>query len=412
MHRQLDPMLAPRRLDVVGLFAGVGGLESGLAGPQALHRTRLLCESDDGATAVLRRRFGNSGATFHGDVRTLHRLPWHRKCDLLVAGFPCQDLSSAGRTNGIGGSHSGLVSSVFDLLRRFRVPLVLFENVPFMLRLAGGAAMEYLTSELEGLGYEWAYRVVDSRSFGLPQRRRRVFLLAALEEDPRPILFHDDRGTIDPEPEWRPGVPCGFYWTEGNRGVGWAVDAVPTLKGGSGWGIPSPPAVWTNSGAMRTPTIEDAEALQGLPRGWTEPAAAEQRPSARWRLVGNAVTMPVANWIGRRLAVPPGSGRWEKRPTRVMDGRWPSAGFSFEGRRFEITVSEWPSRHQRQPLSEFLSTNAPALSLRATRGFRERLERSSLCGFPRTAFLNALRAHEKALGSERRAQIGAAVGAR
>lgn len=391
---------------MVGLFAGVGGIESGLSGPGARHRTRWLCECDPGAVAVLKRRFGESGVELHDDVRTLSKKAWHRRCDLLVAGFPCQDLSPVGATAGIRGSRSGIVREVFRLLERRRVPLVLIENVPFMLRLEGGAAMHYLTKSLESLGYEWAYRVVDSRAFGLPQRRRRVFLLAALDEDPRSILFSDDRERPAPEREWSPGTPTGFYWTEGNRGLGWVVDGVPTLKGGSGWGIPSPPAVWTHDDEIRTPTVEDAEALQGLPRGWTSPVNEVEglREGIRWKLVGNAVTRPVANWLGRRLANPPDDSRWQRRVIRPLDGPWPNAAFSHDGDRFEVEIGPWPSRCRMRPLNEFLSVDAPWLSLRATRGFRERLERSSLRGFPRAEFLRALRWHEKRMDGKRATQ--------
>src|SRR5690606_34812896 len=121
-----------------------------------------------------------------------------------------------------------------------------------------------IVSTLENLGYAWAYRVVDSRSFGIPQRRRRVFLLAALNHDPRAVILVDD--SDEPEEPFDPaGHACGFYWTEGARGLGWAVDAVPTLKGGSTLGIPSPPGVWHPTRGIIRPGIMDAERLQGFP---------------------------------------------------------------------------------------------------------------------------------------------------
>src|SRR5690606_8248114 len=113
-----------------------------------------------------------------------------------------------------------------------------------MLQLGKGKALDVIVNTLEDLGYRWAYRVVDSRAFGLPQRRERVFMIASLEEDPRHVLYADEAGPPsedERDAEGRLGVACGFYWTEGLRGLGWAVDAVPTLKGGSTIGIPSPP---------------------------------------------------------------------------------------------------------------------------------------------------------------------------
>ena len=211
---------------MVGLFAGIGGLELGLS--EHGWNTELLCEIDPGAQAVLRSRFAD--VPLHGDVTKLRALP--SDIELVAAGFPCQDLSQAGKTAGITGARSGLVDEVFRLVKRKRGPRwLLIENVPFMLQLGKGAAMRHITDALEDLGYTWAYRVVDARAFGLPQRRQRVIMLASRTDDPREILFGQDAGErLGGDPA---DYPCGFYWTEGTRGLGWAVNAVPTLKGGS-----------------------------------------------------------------------------------------------------------------------------------------------------------------------------------
>src|SRR5690606_8558236 len=112
--------------------------------------------------------------------------------------------------------------------RPTRPKWLVFENVSNMLRLDGGAAMDYLTNTLRNLGYAWAYRLVDTLAFGVPQRRHRVLMVASKYEDPRRVLFTDDAHRPPETSEWRSG---GFYWTEGLRGLGWAEDAVPTLKG-------------------------------------------------------------------------------------------------------------------------------------------------------------------------------------
>ena len=253
-------------LTVAGLFAGIGGIEVGFH--RAGHETELLCEIDPGASNVLRHRFPD--VPLATDIRAIKGLP---NVDIVAAGFPCQDLSQAGRTAGIGGTQSSLVGEVFRLLdSRKRGPKwLVLENVSFMLQLDRGRAMRYLADELEVRGYSWAYRVVDTRAFGLPQRRQRVILIASKTEDPRTVLFADDAEPF--EPGFSPNRWCGFYWTEGSRGLGWAVDAVPTLKGGSTIGIPSPPAIWKpKTGEIVTPGISDAERLQGFDADWTLPA--------------------------------------------------------------------------------------------------------------------------------------------
>jgi DNA (cytosine-5)-methyltransferase 1 len=368
---------------VAGLFAGVGGIELGLR--RAGHEAALLCEFDPGASAVLEHRF--RGVRLHGDVRTLPSLP--RDVDLLAAGFPCQDLSQAGQTKGIAGARSGLVREVFRLLEARPVPWLLLENVPFMLQLGRGEALSVIIDELERLGYRWAYRVVNSEAFGLPQRRQRVFLVAALEADPRGVLFADEAGPPAPELRRRPRA-CGFYWTEGIRGLGWAENGVPTLKGGSTIGIPSPPAIVLPNGEIVKPDIRDAERLQGFEADWTLPAAAVVKRGHRWKLVGNAVTVDVAHWIGERLRSP---GRVVVAAgPRVTPGRaWPKAAWNVGDGRHEVNASQWPRALPRTELHRFLQFQPEPLSAKATAGFLERTQRSTL-RFPE-GFLEAVREH-------------------
>lgn len=369
---------------VAGLFAGVGGIERGLH--RAGHKTALLCENEPAAIAVLQRRFAD--VPLHQDVCTLRTLP--AKTTLISAGFPCQDLSQAGTTIGIAGSQSGLVGEVFRLVEKHRTPWVLLENVPFMLQLAKGEAMNVITTTFESLGYAWAYRVVDARAFGLPQRRRRVYFLASRVADPRTVLFADDVGVVEePVINGHP-VACGFYWTEGVRGLGWAVDAIPTLKGGSAIGIPSAPAILLPSGEVVTPDIRDAERLQGFPANWTKPAEEVAKKGARWKLVGNAVSVSAAAWVGRRLARP-GAPINLTTFTLGDSKRWPNAAWNVGDGRMGVAASEWPMQKTYASLQTFLKHPPSPLSLKATAGFLRRTKTAKL-RFP-GGFLDAVHSH-------------------
>ncbi len=376
-----------RSLTSAGLFAGIGGIEYGLE--RAGFQTKLLCEIDSSAQQVLRDRF--HGVDIVSDVRALSRLP---KVDLLAAGFPCQDLSQAGRTAGIRGSQSGLVEEVFRLIAdKMTSPRwLLLENVSFMLRLDRGAAMEYVTSSLEELGFRWAYRIVDSRAFGVPQRRQRVILLASRDEDPRSVLFASDAGESVRNAE--EASSFGFYWTEGLRGLGWAIDAVPTLKGGSTIGIPSPPAIWhVRKGTVMTPDIRDAERLQGFPSGWTACVGTDRRSIAkRWKLVGNAVTTGVAEWIGGALQSR-GGGERNSGSVLARGAAWPDAAWGDRSERRLADVSAFPLSPNYPAIAGFLEFEGAPLSARATRGFLARARTGSLRFRP--GFLEALDSHHE-----------------
>jgi DNA (cytosine-5)-methyltransferase 1 len=374
-------------LRVAGLFAGIGGLELGLG--QAGHRASLFCEISPTARAVLEARF--PGVPCEPDIRTLASLP--RDVELLVGGFPCQDLSQAGMTAGIGGARSGLVGRVFDLLDQRAVPWVLLENVSFMLQLDRGRALATLVDAFEARGYRWAYRVVNSLAF-LPQRRERVLFLATTTDvDPADVLLTDD---VEP-PHVHTALDThahGFYWTEGIRGLGWAPDAIPTMKNGSTVGIPSPPAVLLPDGRVITPDIRDAERLQGFPADWTRPAETAGRASLRWSLVGNAVTAPVADWLGGRLNAP---GRYEAGRDAELERekRWPRAARFDGSRRRAVRIGACPVWRPRPPLARFLEYPGKPLSARATRGFLDRTQRGSLRFV--SGFRERLRSHLAAM---------------
>jgi len=357
---------------IASLFSGIGGLELGLHAHGFV--TEVFCDNDLGSQSVLEERF--PGVPISLDVRELHELP--NTVDFVTAGFPCQDLSQAGRTRGIDGAQSGLVNSLFRILEGNQVPNVLIENVPFMLQLNRGQAIQYVVQSLENLGYNWAYRVIDANCFGIPQRRERVYLFASLEMEPQRLLYQGDFPEFGQDYQY--GTPCGFYWTEGKRGLGWAINGVPTIKGGSGVGIASPPAIWVPEQGIFSIDIRDAERLQGFPADWTMPSERVFKRGHRWRLVGNAVSTAVSDWIGGNL------NNYQQLETANLefvqfevDRSWPAAAFGGPGAEpLKAEISMYPVNVPTEPLLEFLEFPMAPLSHRATSGFFRRLTEGTL----------------------------------
>lgn len=351
---------------MVSLFAGIGGFE--LAFQSIGVPTTLLCEIDAVAQQVLRTNFPNTKIV--DDVCKLKKFP--RGTNILCAGFPCQDISTIGIKKGLNGSRSSLIKEVFRLLKESTVEWVIIENVTNMLHLHKGETIKTIVEGLEELGYSWAYRTIDSMAF-VPQHRCRVFVVASLHSDPRNVLLsgtsHKRQGEISSN-DFK--EPCGFYWTEGKYAIGLYQNNIPTLKCGSTIGIPSAPAIAFPNGEVGSPDIRDAERFQGFPPDWTKSAEEVAKASARWKLVGNAVTVDVVRWIANKI-VAPQEYNWSQDKELKIDAKWPSSAWGREGKRCISSSSPYPVEREEISLSDFLRYPCKPLSLKAAKGFDQRL---------------------------------------
>ena len=133
-----------------------------------------------------------------------------------------------------------------------------------------------------------------------------------------------------------------------------------------------------------TPDIRDAERLQGFPADWTAPAEQVSTRGSRWRLVGNAVTTPVSEWLGLALGRAPGRAPNDAREVDVGMG-WPKAAFGRNGKRYAAMVSMWPVNRDMTRIDRFLQYPCRPLSRKATEGFYRRLMASALHYPPRFA---------------------------
>ena len=347
------------------LFSGIGGFERGFG---ERHLPLILNDIDSAAQSVLQSRFPR--IPIHDDVRTL--APRQLKgAELLVGGFPCQDVSIVGGQKGMEGTKTPLVQHIFRLVEDTQPDWILLENVQSIRFVHKGRVLDFVVSECERLGYRWAYRTLDSNAFGLPQRRRRWYFLASKVSNPANVLY-SDYGKVIPKIKPTVNKPIGFYWTEGRKGHGLTHNAVPPLKAGSTIGIPSPPAVLFPNGSVVLPTIETAERLQGFNGGWTQSAQLRDR----WRLIGNAVSPPVISWISDRLENP---DKWDL-PEKDLSStsKWPIAAYSSRlGVRKEVQISETPGETKVGLLTDESYTWKP-ISKRAISGFISRAKNSTL----------------------------------
>ena len=367
----------------VGLFAGIGGIENGFNtfGVESL----LLCEIMPEAQSVLHTHFKE--ASIYNDVRSLESIP---TCDILCAGFPCQNISIAGDKKGMGGRESSLVTEIFRLLKTNKPNFIVIENVANIISLHKGEILTFVTTKLSALGYSWAYRLIDPRSFGIPQRRPRFVLVASTCVSAKDILFlageADSSLCIDEKPIF-PNVAdaYGFYWTEGKIGIGWANNSIPPLKCGSSLGLPSAPAIWdVNNDLFGTPSIHDAERLQGFPLDWSKPIEIEGfKKSMRWKVLGNAVNGAVSKWIAERILCTKFSLSNFPKHKIHKSSTWPKAAFKDIGQpMYSVDVSPYPKGIHYTPILEFLQEPLIPLSERATRGFLNRVEASTLIKYP------------------------------
>jgi len=299
---------------VVSLFAGIGGFDLGFerAGFQIVAHV----EKDENCRKLLASKWPE--AVTLDDVCTAgpHNLP---PCDIVTFGFPCQDLSIAGKRAGLTGNRSGLFFEAMRIVDALKPAFALFENVPGLLSSDGGRDFARVLMAMDRIGYNGAWRVLDAQWFGVAQRRRRIFgLFSRLDsgaERCAEILSLEESLRGHPAPRRKPGqgvAGClesrtnggGFPGTDGAC-AGHVVPAVArTVSCNNARGeIPSTDGldstlIPANGTGVRRLTPTECERLQGFPDGWTEGFS----DSARYRMLGNAVCVNGAEWIAGRVS--------------------------------------------------------------------------------------------------------------
>lgn len=305
--------------------------------------------------AVLARRWPE--VPCHGDFRTIGPDDYD-PIDVLVGGTPCQSFSIAGLRSGLDDELGVLALDYLRLAQRLRPRWLVWENVPGVLSAHKGQDFGCFLGALAELGYGWAYRVLDARYFGVPQRRRRVILVGHLGDWRRAgaVLFEREglQGDSAPRRYLRPADPgraaagpgapdrahVAAFGGNNHRGEIEVATALSSHGGSHGRldfktetliafsvrgraggsqaeveGEDVAPALRASPGGssrnfvaydtVRRLTPLECERLQGFPDGYTDIPFVSRRTldGHRYEVLGDSMAVPVMRWLGERVAL-------------------------------------------------------------------------------------------------------------
>ena len=288
-------------MKVASFFSGIGGIDLGLE--QAGMSVEFQCEILTFGQSILKKHWPK--VKLASDITKVHGadIP---DVDVFAGGFPCQDLSLAnqGKRKGLEGARSGLFYKYAELIKEKKPRWVFFENVPGLLNSAQGGDFSVVLETLDELGYGVAWRVLDAKFFGTPQRRRRTYIVASLGTiGAAEVLFEcgtnpvaDSKGnrsrnfTATGNDE---SLPAANYFSIQHAGIGRRASAGPQGKG------------YRNDGETYTLDSRgssDAVCKTDAPFGMRASSGVSQGLDGnRYRAIGNAVCVPVIHWIASRI---------------------------------------------------------------------------------------------------------------
>lgn len=168
-------------MKMLDLFTGLG--TASLVGRALAIETIAMCENDPRLQKHLRRRF--PGIPIIGDIKDVRiaAVSYGSQLDLIVGGFPCQDISRAGKRAGLAGEKSGLWFELLRIIDEIRPRWVVIENVLDLLTSGNGRDIQIVIDALTQIGYAVDIDILDAQFFGVPQQRKRVFLTCVRLDD-------------------------------------------------------------------------------------------------------------------------------------------------------------------------------------------------------------------------------------
>ncbi len=296
---------------VASFFSGIGGFDRGFV--NAGFKVTMQCEVDEFCRSILRTHWPKTPLL--KDIKEIQHADVPVS-EVWAGGFPCQDVSLArmGPRAGLKGKKSGLFFEFARLLEKGRPRVFLIENVPGLLSSHGGRDFEIILRTLANIGYGVGWRVLNSRYFGVPQSRQRVYIVGCYRDwrGPGEILFesecgarnHSEVGSDGKKPlspfKERIGDPVKGPITPS---LAYCLYACSARHTGTDW---SRNYVSYPDGRVRRLMPIECERLQGFPENWTLPPGLDvtdpdKIDTMRYNALGNAVTVPVAEWLAHRI---------------------------------------------------------------------------------------------------------------
>jgi DNA (cytosine-5)-methyltransferase 1 len=299
------------RLKFASFFSGIGGFDLGFE--QAGFEVSYQCEIDSFCNEILEAHWPDVPRAKNIKEVKNATIP---ASDVWAGGFPCQDVSLArmGPRAGLKGARSGLFHDFAGLLREGHPKVVVIENVPGLLSSHKGRDFETVIRTLADIGYSVGWRLLNSKNFGVPQSRSRVYIVGCYRDrrGPVEILFEPECGKGNAAESQSNGKAALSPFKESlgdfikgpvYQRIAYCLYACSARHTGTDW---SRTYVTYPDGRVRRLTPRECEGVQGFPYGWTLPPSADgdtdEMDTLRYQALGNAVTVPVAKWLAERIA--------------------------------------------------------------------------------------------------------------
>lgn len=282
----------------IDFFAGMGGFTMGFQ--RAGHTPVGWCEIDKYAQKAYRAIHEPKGEWFHDDIRAVD--PWELPdADCYTFGFPCQSFSIAGKRGGFEDTRGTLFFEVMRLAKVRQPKILVAENVAGLLNHDGGRTFGTIINTLDELGYSAEWQVLNSKDFGVPQNRERVFIVGHLRGRSRPKVF-PFRRTNNKTLKQLVGGSQGYrvYDVEGVSCT--LASEAGGMGAKTGLYLMGATDVINDGIRIRRLTPKECFRLQGFPDWAFEKAkAAGISDRQLYKIAGNSVTIEPVYEIARRL---------------------------------------------------------------------------------------------------------------